>query len=222
MYQRSNSNAAKCDTRDGGSGILAYRDANVGGTDPENQSSATGGGRPESFSSQSWQQLSTGEQSSGPDQCTQGVMPPVTYSGYVDGTANDANGMSTSSNTDGPSNGPTPNSSSGSGSDNRQGMTGTGHMANSSGRTSFDTSPVHSRQNLSPQEELDAATAAFFQMGPGSGIAPEHNFGTTETAGNAFSIPNGWPGTSGMTPVTDGVLQTLIDMRMDLGWDSST
>lgn len=68
---------------------------------------------------------------------------------------------------------------------------------------------------------MDAATATFFQMGGGTGMTPEQTFGTGETPGNGFTMPENWPGQTAMTPVAEGVLQHLMDMRMDLGWDSN-
>ncbi|KAI2616575.1 hypothetical protein GGR54DRAFT_609738 [Hypoxylon sp. NC1633] len=197
----------------GGGGILAFRHANVTNDDPSNGHDVT------QAENQNWlprdQQIPTRERSSGPELCNQGVIPPMLFPGFVDGQASESN------NTDGPSNRPTPNSSSES--DNRQSTTGTGHMGSSSGRTSFDTSPIGTNQSLGQQAEMDAAAAAFFQMGSGTGMTPEQSFGTGDTQGNNFTVPNGWAGgQTGMTPVAEGVLQHLIDMRMDLGWDSGT
>ncbi|KAI1776692.1 hypothetical protein F4818DRAFT_440092 [Hypoxylon cercidicola] len=209
----------------GGGGILAYGHANVGNDNPSNIPNATqpeshnplsGLQRADDFGGQGWQQLPTRERSSGPEACSQGMIPSMLYSGYVEGQETD---MSGTSNTDGPSNRPTPNSSSGS--DNRQNTSGTGQVANSSGRASFDTSPIGSRQNLRHQAEMDAATA-FFQMGGGrTGMTPEQSFGTGETPGSGFTFPNGFTGQTGMTPVAEGVLQQLMgDITMDLRWDS--
>lgn len=210
-----------CSSDERGGGILAYQHANVG-TDnqqnvpnivpPDNQTPMNRGRRSDDFTGQGWQQLPTRERSSGPDNCNQGIIPPMLYSGYVENREGE---VSTSSATDGPSNRPTPNSSSGS--DNRQ----SGHMGNSNSRTSFDTSPIRSHQSLGSQAEIDAA-AAFFQMSGGSGITPEQ-YGSGETPGNDFTVSNGWTRQTGMTPVAEGMLQQLMgDMPMDLRWDSGT
>lgn len=214
-----------CSGDGGGGGILAYRHANVGNsnpsnipnvTQPESHNPTSGLQRSDDFGGQGWQQMPTRERSSGPEACSQGVIPPMLYSGYVEGQETDLSGTS---NTDGPSNRPTPNSSSGS--DNRQSTSGAGQMANSSGRASFDTSPIGSHQNSGHQSEMDAATA-FFQMGGGStGMTPEQSFGTGETPGSAFTFSNGFTGQTGMTPVAEGVLQQLMgDIPMDLRWDT--
>ncbi|KAI2472189.1 hypothetical protein F4781DRAFT_428718 [Annulohypoxylon bovei var. microspora] len=216
-----------------GGGLLAYRHANVTADDPpsnanmgqcENMNSINGGQKSDDFTGQSWlsrdQQLPTRERTSAPDHCNQGIIPPMLYpGGFVDGAGSESNDMSASSNTNGPSNQPTPNSSSGS--DNRQSTNGAGHIGNSSSRTSFDTSPVGSHQNLGSQSDMDATTAFFQMAGGGSGMTPEQSFGAVDTSGNGFTLQNSWPGQNGMTPVAEGVLQHLMEMRMDL-WDSGT
>ncbi|KAI0387288.1 hypothetical protein F5Y04DRAFT_274147 [Hypomontagnella monticulosa] len=227
--QNNDAGNANCENPDGsGTGIFAYRPnmatddptnpPNI--TQPENQNPASRQ-MPDDFSGQSWmpreQPLPTRDRNPGiiHNNCDRSTIPPMLFPGFVDGNGSDSNEIS--SNTDGPSNRPTPNSSSGS--DNRQSTTGSGHIANSSGRTSFDTSPIGS--HLGPQADMDAATASFFQMGGSTGMTPEQTFGTGETPGNAFTVPENWPGQTAMTPVAEGVLQHLMDMRMDLGWDSN-
>ncbi|KAL7628267.1 hypothetical protein AAE478_002466 [Parahypoxylon ruwenzoriense] len=217
-----------CENYESGGGILAYRNAKMTNDDPsdvptirqpENRNPMPGRQRSDDYNAgQGWlptdQQLPPHERTSAPDHCNQGIIPPMLFnSGIADGQGSESN------DTDGPSNGPTPNSSSSS--DNRQSATGTGRMADS-GRTSFDTSPIGSHQNLGAQAEMDGAAAAFFHIpGGNSVVTPGPGFGTAETPGNAFTVPNGWPGRTGMTPVAEGVLQHLMDMRMDLGgWDS--
>ncbi|OTA54308.1 hypothetical protein K449DRAFT_389319 [Hypoxylon sp. EC38] len=229
MHHKNDGANGNCEG-EGGGGILAYRHANVTNDDPSgipdlgqcgNQNPVNSRQRSEDFAGQSWlpreQQLPTRERSAGPDHGNQGIIAPMLYPGYVDGAGSDSNDISASSNTDGPSNRPTPNSSSGS--DNRQSTTGAGHIGNSSGRTSFDTSPIGSHQNLG---QVDIDPSAFFQMGGGgTGMTPDQSFGNIETSGNGFPVPNDWTGQAGI-PVADGVLQHLIDMRMDLAWDSGT
>ncbi|KAI1415679.1 hypothetical protein F5Y13DRAFT_207346 [Hypoxylon sp. FL1857] len=230
MHHKHKDTGGNCDG-DSGGGILAYRNANVTNDDPPgipdlgqhgNQNPANDRQRSDDFAGQSWlpreQQLPTRERSTGPDRSHQGIIPPILYPGYAEGAGSDSNDISASSNTDGPSNRPTPNSSSGS--DNRQSTTGAGHIGNSSGRTSFDTSPIGPHQNLG---QVDIDPSAFFQMGGGgTGMTPDQTFGNMEAPGNGFSVPNEWTGQTGMTPVAEGVLQHLIDMRMDLAWDSGT
>lgn len=223
---RKHDASMECHGEDGGGGILAYRHANVGNdnpsnvpnvSQPESHNSIPSMQRSDDFGGQGWQQIPTRERSTGPEGCNQGIIPPMLYTGYVEGQEADLSGTS---NTDGPSNRPTPNSSSGS--DNRQSASGNGQMGNSSGRASFDTSPIGSHRNLGHQAEMDAA-AAFFQMSGGStGMTPEQSFGTGETPGSGgFTFPNGFTGQTGMTPVAEGVLQQLMgDIPMDLRWDS--
>ncbi|KAI1456908.1 hypothetical protein F4805DRAFT_467748 [Annulohypoxylon moriforme] len=224
-----------CEPENGsaGGGLLAYRHANITDDPPSNPNMGqcehpnpiNNRQRSDDFTGQSWlprdQQVPTRERNSLPDHCNQEIIPPILYpGGYVDGAGSDSNDLSASSNTNGASNQPTPNSSSGS--DNRQSTNGNGHMGNPSGRTSFDTSPVGSHQNLGSQSDMDAT--AFFQMGgSGMGMTPEQSFGTVDPSGSGFTMPNNWPGQTGngtgMTPVAEGVLQHLMEMRMEL-WDS--
>ncbi|KAI1206436.1 uncharacterized protein F4807DRAFT_439078 [Annulohypoxylon truncatum] len=214
-----------------GGGILAYRHANISDESPSNPNIGqcehpnpiNSRQRSDDFTGQNWlprdQQIPTRERSSFPDHCNQETIPPILFpGGFVDGAGSDSNDLSTSSNTNGASNQPTPNSSSGS--DNRQSTNGAGHMGNSSGRASFDTSPAGSHHNLGSQSDMDAT--AFFQMGGNSmGMTPEQSFGTVDPSGNGFTMPNNWPGQTGtgMTPVAEGVLQHLMEMRMEL-WES--
>ncbi|KAI0880369.1 uncharacterized protein GGS22DRAFT_175095 [Annulohypoxylon maeteangense] len=228
--------AKHCEPENGsaGGGILAYRHANITTDNPpsntnigqcEHPNPISGRQGSDDFTGQNWlprdQQMPTRERSALPDHCNQEIIPPILYpGGYVDAAGSDSNDLSASSNTNGASNQPTPNSSSGS--DNRQSTNGGGHIGNPSGRTSFDTSPVGSHQNLSSQSDIDAT--AFFQMGgSGMGMTPEQSFGTVDPSGNGFTMPNNWPGQTGtgtgMTPVAEGVLQHLMEMRMEL-WDS--
>ncbi|KAI1094164.1 hypothetical protein F5B19DRAFT_482327 [Rostrohypoxylon terebratum] len=217
-----------CEPEDGGAGggLLAFRHANIGTTDdsPSNPNPISGRQRSDDFSGQNWlsreqQQVPGRDRTSLPDHCNQEIIPPILYpGGFVDGAGSDANDLSASSNTNGASNQPTPNSSSGS--DHRQSANGAGPIGNSSSRTSFDTSPVGSNQNLGSQPDMDAT--AFFQMGGSSmGMSPEQPFGTVDPSSSGFGLSNNWSGQSstGMTPVAEGVLQHLMEMRMEL-WDS--
>ncbi|KAI1660990.1 fungal-specific transcription factor domain-containing protein [Daldinia decipiens] len=226
-YRKNGAGDANCPTTDhesGGGGLLAYRHANVGNDNPlnasnnhqaENRHPINGRQLVDEFAGQNWlgseQNSATRDQSASNNNCNHATIPPIMFPGFVEGVGSDSNDISASSNTDGPSNRPTPNSSTAS--DNRQSTTGPGQMANSSSRRSFDTNPIGSHQNLGSQAEMDATTAAFFQMGGG---------GTGMTPDQGFTLPDNWAGQNDMTPVTDGVLQHLLDVRMDLGWDSNT
>ncbi|KAI0111560.1 fungal-specific transcription factor domain-containing protein [Daldinia grandis] len=226
MPYQKNGGEANCatDHEPGGGGLLAYRHANVGGDNPpnasnnrqsENRHPINGRRLVDEFAGQNWlageQNPATHDQSASSNNCNHATIPPILFPGFVEGTGSDSNDISASSNTDGPSNRPTPNSSTAS--DNRQSTTGSGQRTNSGDRRSFDTSPTGSRQTLGPQAEIDATTAAFFQMGGGStGMTPDQN----------FTLPDNWAGQNDMTPVAEGVLQHLLDVRMDLGWDSNT
>ncbi|KAI1492332.1 fungal-specific transcription factor domain-containing protein [Biscogniauxia mediterranea] len=177
---------------------------------------------------------------------TRGVMAPGVFdaNGFVDNQSNGTNDMSSSSNPDGQSNKPTPNSSTSP--DHRQQCTataagtgpGTGPMTNSS-QTSFDTSPIAPHQNLGTQAEVDpaaaaAAAAAFFpsqgfnMSGAGMGMPPSRPFSMPDGSGQDFAIPNWETGQTGMTPgSTDngGMLRNLMNLQMDamdMGWDSTT
>lgn len=193
------------------------------------------------FDSNTWlsgdAQIPTRERSSGPDgQPTMMIPPGVSYNhrlnsngGYVESQSSGTNDMSVSPHPDSLSNRPTPNSSSTS-----EQRNSTSDPRSTSGRTSFDASPIGSHQPLSTQAEMDAARVAFFQDpnnfgmgGSGSGITPGREFVMPDTPGNSFAVPSGWemPGTgTGMTPVAEGVLRHLMNMppmdAMDLGWDS--
>ncbi|KAK6193906.1 putative NRPS-like protein biosynthetic cluster [Pestalotiopsis sp. IQ-011] len=188
--------------------------------------------------SQMWmqndQQLPTREQSTAPDAGSRGMSQPMMFhasahqarTGYVDASSSGTNAMSASPHPDNSSDRPTPNSSSAS-----------EHRNGTSGRTSFDASPIGVGQHMGSQAEVDAATVAFLE-------ANQFNMSTQAlgmTAGRGFGMPGGMPDGSshgygmpdawhmmqgqatGMTPVADGVLRHLMDMppmdAMDLGWE---
>ena len=99
---------------------------------------------------------------------------------------------------------------------------------NTSGGNSFETSPVPSHQNVT-QAEMDRNVSAFFNdpvngFTMSTGLTPMM---TGDTPSNDFTVPSGWdmPGQTGMTPVPEGVLRTIMQMgpmeTMDLGWDSN-
>jgi hypothetical protein len=181
------------------------------------------------------QQLPSREQNGASDIGARGMPHPMLFhtnsnpsrvspqAGYVEASGSATNAMSVSPHPDTSSDRPTPNSSSAS-----------EHRNATSGRTSFEASPIGGGRHLGTQAEMDAATTAFFsdpnQFGmqhPGMGMTPGRSFGMPDTPGNGYNITEGWgvmPGqTTGMTPVAEGVLRHLMDMppmdAMDLGWD---
>lgn len=87
---------------------------------------------------------------------------------------------------------------------------------------------------MGTQAEMDAAATAFFSdpnqfnmQTPGMGMTPGRSFMMPDGTGNGYGLPDGWGvmsgQTTGMTPVTEGVLRHLMDMppmdSMDLGWE---
>ncbi|KAH8788638.1 fungal-specific transcription factor domain-containing protein [Diaporthe sp. PMI_573] len=144
---------------------------------------------------------------------------------------------------------PTPNSST-SASDRHNGSSN-GFTANSnrSGRNSFEASPASStninnngNNNSRPtQDQLQSGNIdAFFQNLPGSdfatGLTPNQQFTMPDTPGKTpgggaagsntgdFNWEQFTSGTTGMTPVSEGVLRTMLQMgpmeTMDMGWDA--
>ncbi|KAI8629098.1 fungal-specific transcription factor [Xylariaceae sp. FL1651] len=182
------------------------------------------------FGTQQWytgeQQLPTRERGSGPNDTVNGiVVPPMMYTSYVESQASEANDMSVSSNPEGQSNRPTPNSSSAS--EHQRNVAGTGPIANSGG-ASFNTSPIGSHRNLGVQgTEMDTSTASFFpDHGFGTGMTPSQSFAIPDTPSNDFTIPNGWEnGQAGMTPRTAEAIMQGLNMPMDgmeMNWDTGT
>jgi len=154
-------------------------------------------------------------------------------SGTLSGFGQSENGETndTSTSPDGPSNRPTPNSSAAS--DQRQGGGSSagglapGRINNASEGNSFAASPVSPHQNITSQAEMERNVSAFFGdptngFTMSTGLTPMM---TGETPGNEFAVPAGWEmqgQTTGMTPVSEGVLRTIMQMgpmeTMDLGW----
>lgn len=114
-----------------------------------------------------------------------------------------------------------------------------------SGPTSFETSPAstsartqtHSQQQQQQQEQSNAARAvqamfAEFQNGGPFAVPETPKDATVEGSGAAGNTSNGdefsWEnfaaGGTGMTPMSEGVLRTMLQMgpmeTMDLGWDN--
>lgn len=116
---------------------------------------------------------------------------------------------------------PTPNSST-TASDRQQNSSSGTH--GTSGRNSFDTSPASS----SAQRALPTI---FDDMAGGdisTGLTPGRQFGPPDTpkdtAGAGDFSWESFAGGTGMTPMSDGVLRTMLQMgpmeTMDLGWDN--
>lgn len=147
---------------------------------------------------------------------------------------------------------PTPNSST-SASDRHNGGSSHGFTGNSnrSGRNSFEASPASSTNNINnnngnnnsraQQDQLQSGNIdAFFQNLPGgdfpTGLTPGQQFTMPDTPGKTpgggaagsntgdFNWEQFTSGTTGMTPVSEGVLRTMLQMgpmeTMDMGWDA--
>ncbi|KAI0530408.1 fungal-specific transcription factor domain-containing protein [Xylaria digitata] len=199
--------------------------------EPERQNQGNEGPHANPFETQQWysgeQQIPPSDRGSGPDNGANGVlMPPMIYTPYAENQSSDANEMSVSSNPDGQSNRPTPNSSSNA-SEQRRSIASTGPMANSGG-ASFHASPIGSQQNLGVQgTEMDTSRTTFFpDHGFGTGMTPGRTFAMADTPSNDFSMPNGWePGQAGMTPRTAEAIMQGLNMPMDgleMNWDAGT
>ncbi|KAJ8126677.1 hypothetical protein O1611_g6961 [Lasiodiplodia mahajangana] len=199
--------------------------------EPDQQNQGGEGSHANPFGTQQWypreQQMPSREQGSGPDSATNGMaVPPMIYTPYIESQGSDANDMSVSSNPDGQSNRPTPNSSSNA-SEQRRTVAGTVPMT-SSGGVSFTTSPIGSHQNLGVQgAEMDASRAPFFpDHGFGASMTPGRTFTIPDTPSNDFSIPSSWePGQAGMTPRTAEAIIQGLNMPMEgleMNWDAGT
>lgn len=202
--------------------------------------------------------IPTRERSTGPSsQYVPGAgMMPANISMAPYGTRNEmdtgsGNAMSVTSGEggtgSGPSNRATPLSSSAA-SEHRQTLAPGGRMNTStSGRNSFEASPVPSHQNLgatisvaTSQGEVGGSVDGFygnpgpFSMSPGvsagMGAHDHQRYPMSETPGSAneFSMPQGWHDITGqpaMTPVGNGVLHSIMAMgpmeTMDMGWEGS-
>lgn len=118
------------------------------------------------------------------------------------------------------------------------------HRNSSSGRTSFEASPAASSlprgaaAAAATQGDINAASAtapSFFGDLPhsgsdgfglgGTGLTPRFTMADAAGGANEFA---GWemPGQTGMTPVAEGVLRSIMNMgpmdTMDLAWDTET
>lgn len=149
---------------------------------------------------------------------------------------------------------PTPNSSTSASERNNGGSNSfTAGNSSRSGRNSFEASPVSSSTNINnnnnngnnnsqmQRDQLQSGNIdAFFQNLPGSdfstGLTPNQQFTMPETPGKTpgggtagsntgdFNWEQFTSGTTGMTPVSEGVLRTMLQMgpmeTMDMGWDA--
>ncbi|KAG7100763.1 hypothetical protein HYQ44_020115 [Verticillium longisporum] len=129
------------------------------------------------------------------------------------------------------SNRPTPNSSSAS--EHRSGPTASVGMEGSN-RNSFEASPASNNPSANIGVNGESTTAGFFadsqgfNLGP-TGMTPGARFQMGDSPVDAYGMAsNGWPGIpgqSGMTPMSEGVLRSLMNMgpmdAMDLSsWES--
>jgi hypothetical protein len=159
------------------------------------------------------------------------------------GSANDLSGAGTSP--DGPSNRPTPNSSTTGTSDPQQrtnnltsGSGGPCHLTSGSGRNSFETSPVCPHQNVggmsgtTPSDVERNVNADFFGDPPFGipaavppGMTPDQRFRMPTAGGDTPSAAT-WAdmaGQQGMTPVAEGVFRSIMAMGsmdgMEMPWE---
>lgn len=199
--------------------------------EPERRNQGNRNSQNHPFGTQQWfsgeQQVPSRDRDSRPDNGANGiVIPPMIFTPYGETQGGDTNDLSVSSNPDGPSNRPTPNSSSNA-SDQRRSVASTGPMATPSG-ASLGTSPIGSQQNLgAPGAEIDTSNTAFFADHGFTGMTPGHAFAIPDTPSNDFSMPTGWDsGQVGMTPRTaEAIIEGLNNMPMEgleMNWDAGT
>ncbi|KAK4212821.1 hypothetical protein QBC37DRAFT_186013 [Rhypophila decipiens] len=185
--------------------------------------------------------MPTRGRSSGSQYVPGAAMMPATMSipGYpgssemdTSGSANDMSVTSTEG-TGGPSNRATPISSSAA-SEHRQTLAPGGRMNSStSGRNSFEASPVPSHQNLggpiTTQAEVGSSVDEFYGNPSTFTVSPT---GVTPGLGaHDYSIPQSWQditAPSAMTPVGSGVLHSMMNMTpmetmegMEMRWEGS-
>ncbi|KAJ3564800.1 hypothetical protein NPX13_g7723 [Xylaria arbuscula] len=199
--------------------------------EPEHRNQGNENSQNHSFGTQQWfsgeQQMSSRDRDSRPDNGTNGAfIPPMIFTPYGEARNSDANDMSVSSNPDGPSNRPTPNSTSNA-SDQRRSVPSTGPMATPNG-ASLGTSPIGSQQNLGARgTEIDTSSAPFFADHGFTGMTPGRAFAIPDTPSNDFSMPAGWDSAQvGMTPRTaEAIIEGLNNMPMEgleMNWDAGT
>ncbi|KAK4162095.1 hypothetical protein QBC43DRAFT_87464 [Cladorrhinum sp. PSN259] len=139
----------------------------------------------------------------------------------------------------GPSNRPTPGSSTAaSDQQQRQTLTAAGQHVNSSGVNSFEASPAAAHMPAVTRQSDGAAENASvnFHFGDPSpfiippGLAPDSHprFTISDTSDSSeYPVPNGWPDMSahhqggGMTPSSEGIMRSILNMSamdpMDMG-----
>jgi hypothetical protein len=221
---------------DEGSNYVAYDKGNPivasAIVEPDQQNSGNEAAHAHSFGTQQWysreQQMPSCEQGPGLDDAAASgmVVPPIIYAPYVENESSDANDMSVSSNPDGQSNRPTPNSSSNS-SEHRRNVAGTGPMSTSSG-VSFNASPIGSHPSLGVQgtDMNTSRTPYFSDHGFGTGMTPGRTFAISDTPSNDFGIANSWEhGQAEMTPRTAEAIIHGLNIPMDgleMNWDAGT
>jgi hypothetical protein len=176
------------------------------------------------------------------------LMPVMGYAGgEMDSGSN--NDMSVTS-PEGPSNRPTPNSSIAASEHRQAYVSGAPSQPHTTGRGSFDASPVSPQQKLGLAGPLGGVpggndnVAAFFNdpsafgipAGLSTGMTPDQMFSMADGSaaggpGQEYGVgpPPPWAtdlsGQAGMTPVTEGMLRTMMAMgpmdSMDLGWEGN-
>ncbi|KAI0388807.1 fungal-specific transcription factor [Xylariaceae sp. FL0594] len=214
---------------------MAYNEGNpinapdlVGSEPPDPGNDRT---HPTPYGAQPWysreQQLPSHERNSMAEGAVPGMAPPsMMFSTFGGSRTSETIDVSVSSNQDGPSNRPTPNSS-GNNSEPQRSANGTGPLGNPNG-PSFNTSPHGSIQNMGPQgTDMDAATASFFNdHGFNTGLTPGQSFALPDTPANGFNMTNGWePGQTGMTPRTAEAIIHGLSIPMDgmeMSWDAAS
>ncbi|KAK7741676.1 hypothetical protein SLS63_001233 [Diaporthe eres] len=177
---------------------------------------------------------------------------PTFGSGMLRGFGNEASSGDVSASPDAglTSDRPTPNSSTSASERNNGGSNSfTAGNSSRSGRNSFEASPASSTHNINnsnnnsqaQRDQLQSGNIdAFFQNLPGSefatGLTPNQQFTMPDTPGKTpgggaagsntgdFNWEQFTSGTTGMTPVSEGVLRTMLQMgpmeTMDMGWDA--
>ncbi|OLN92888.1 putative transcriptional regulatory protein C530.05-like protein 13 [Colletotrichum chlorophyti] len=120
------------------------------------------------------------------------------------------------------SNRPTPNSTS---SEHRMHTAAGG--SNGSGSNSFEASPITGHRSMNARGSVDGDanyfndTSTFIR----TGLTPNQRFSMPDTPGADFGLPNGWEnlqGQTGITPVAEGVLRSLMNMGPMDAMDLST
>ena len=151
--------------------------------------------------------------------------------GYVnsEGSTGNDNGLSPNTGNSG-SDRPTPNSTTPS--EPRTNL----QPGQTSGGTSYETSPASSHNARVPQPTETRSMSSFFSTQPdysgisATGMTPDNNaFTMPETPGRDFQVPPGWEmsgQTTGLTPVGEGVFRQLMGLGpmdpMDLGWEGGS